>query len=62
MAYSESQKKASRKYNENNYDRLYITVTKGKKDEYKVLAELQGKSLNQFIIDAIEQTKKGQGI
>lgn len=58
MAYSESQKNASRKYNENNYDRLYITVPKGKKDEYKKIAKEKGfESLNQFIIDCIE---KGQ--
>ena len=35
MAYTEAQKRASRKYNENNYDRLYITVEKGKKRNYK---------------------------
>ena len=55
MAYSESQKRASRKYNENNYDRLFITVPKGKKDEYKAKAESEGKSLNQYIIDCIER-------
>lgn len=55
MAYSESQKRASRKYNENNYDRLFITVPKGKKDEYKSKAEAEGKSLNQYIIDCIER-------
>lgn len=55
MAYSESQKRASRKYNENNYDRLFIMVSKGKKDEYKAKAEAEGKSLNQYIIDCIER-------
>ena len=55
MAYSESQKRASRKYNESNYDRLYITVPKGKKDEYKAKADAEGKSLNQYIIDCIER-------
>lgn len=56
MAYSESQKRASRKYNENNYDRLFITVPKGKKDEYKAKAYEKGyKSLNQYIIDCIER-------
>lgn len=55
MAYSESQKRASRKYNESNYDRLYITVPKGKKDEYKAKADALGKSLNQYIVDCIER-------
>jgi len=55
MTYSESQKRASRKYNENNYDRLFITVPKGKKDEYKRKAEAAGKSLNQYIVERIER-------
>lgn len=56
MAYSESQKRASRKYNENNYDRLFITVPKGKKDEYKAKSKAKGyTSLNQYIIDCIER-------
>ena len=55
MAYSEAQKKASRKYNENNYDRLYITVPKGKKQEYKDKADALGISLNQYIVERIER-------
>lgn len=44
-----------RAFNEQKYDRLYITVPKGKKDEYKAKAESEGKSLNQYIIDCIER-------
>lgn len=55
MAYSEAQKKASRKYNEANYDRLYITVPKGKKEEYKAKAKTLGKSLNEYIVERIER-------
>lgn len=44
-----------RAFNENNYDRLFITVPKGKKDEYKAKAKAEGKSLNQYIIDCIER-------
>ena len=45
-----------RAFNEQKYDRLFITVPKGKKDEYKAKAEQKGyKSLNQYIIDCIER-------
>ncbi len=44
-----------RAFNEQKYDRLFITVPKGKKDEYKAKAESEGKSLNQYIIDCIER-------
>jgi DnaJ-domain-containing protein 1 len=45
-----------RAFNEQKYDRLFITVPKGKKDEYKAKAEEKGyKSLNQYIIDCIER-------
>ena len=45
-----------RAFNEQKYDRLFITVPKGKKDEYKTKAEEKGyKSLNQYIIDCIER-------
>ena len=46
---------AKNKYNEKNYDRINLVVPKGKKDEYKQMADAAGKSLNQFIIDKIEQ-------
>ena len=44
-----------RAFNEQKYDRLFITVPKGKKDEYKAKADAEGKSLNQYIIDCIER-------
>lgn len=56
MAYSEAQKRASRKYNENNYDRLYITIGKGKKDIIKKKAEDQGMSLNEYVVKLIEKS------
>jgi hypothetical protein len=50
--------KAKNKYNDANYDRISLSVPKGKKEEYKQLADNAGKSLNQFIIDCVESTKK----
>lgn len=50
--------KAKNKYNDANYDRVSLVVPKGKKEEYKAIAESYGMSLNQFIMTAIEAYKK----
>ena len=55
----EQRKESNKKYLA-TLDEIRFRVPKGKKDEYKQLAEDAGKSLNQFIIDCIENTKKGQ--
>lgn len=52
----EQRKEANKKYLA-TLDEIRIRVPKGKKEEYKELAEKAGKSLNQFIVDCIE---KGQ--
>nr|DAK78427.1 MAG TPA: hypothetical protein [Caudoviricetes sp.] len=51
-----------RKFNEENYDRLYVTVPKGQKQELKAFAASQvteeypnGESLNEFVIIAINE-------
>ncbi len=56
--YSEAHNKATQKYIKNNYDEIKIRIPKGMKDEYKAMAEASGKSLNQFIIDAVEDYGK----
>ena len=52
----------SRNYNEKAYDRLYITIPKGQKEELKAFAASQiteeypnGESLNEFVIIAINE-------
>lgn len=50
--------KAKNKYNAENYERISLNVPKGKKAEYQKRAESAGKSLNQFIIDCIEEREK----
>lgn len=40
---------AKRKYNANNYDRLYPMVHKGKKEIYLSAAKAAGMSLNEWI-------------
>ena len=54
MATTKAGQKAVNKYIASNYDRVNLTMPKGKKSEYKEAAEARGKSLNQFIIDCIE--------
>ena len=51
-----------RKFNEENYDRIYVTVPKGQKEELKAFAASQiteeypkGESLNEFVIIAINE-------
>lgn len=43
------------RYNAKAYDRINFVVKKGKKDEYKRIAEEKGLSLNSFISEAIEK-------
>lgn len=51
------QRKESNKRYLATLDEIRIRIPKGKKEEYKKLAEMAGKSLNQFIIDCIEKEK-----
>ena len=55
--YTEAQKNASIKYLKENTDDIRIRVPKGKKDEYKALAERNGLSLNALIIELLEKAK-----
>ena len=53
MAVSEAQKKASVKFLE-KLDEVRIRAEKGTKERWKEAAADKGKSLNQFVIDAVE--------
>lgn len=50
-----SETRAKNKYNAKNYDRVTLSVPKGKKEEYKAAAEAEGKSLNAFIVECVER-------
>lgn len=52
---SEAQKKASKKYLSEKVEDIRFRVPRGKKAYYKEAASANGQSLNQFIIDAIEE-------
>lgn len=48
--------KAKNKYNAENYDRISLSVDRGKKDIIKAHAESKGESVNGFINRAINET------
>ena len=54
MKYSDAQKEATARYNKKTYDRINVIVRKGQRQIIKDFATSQGKSLNRFILDAIE--------
>ena len=53
--YYDSQKEATARYNKKAYDRINVIVKKGQRQVIKDFAASQGKSLNRFICDAIEE-------
>lgn len=56
MATTKASQKAVNKYMKENYDRINLTVPKGKKDKIKEHAESRGESVNAFINRAIDET------
>ena len=56
--YTEARRRANEKYNAKAYDEIKVRVTKGKKDEIKAAADSQGKSVNGFINEAIDEKMK----
>ncbi|MBQ8835143.1 MAG: antitoxin [Oscillospiraceae bacterium] len=54
MKYSDAQKEATARYNKKAYDRIDLIVKKGQRQVLKDFAASQGKSLNRFILDAVE--------
>ena len=56
--YSDAQKEATARYNKKAYDRIDVIVPKGKRQIIKDYAAAQGKSLNRFILDAVEEQMK----
>ena len=61
MPTSKAQQKAVAKYENANYDKVLLRMPKGKKDEIKAAADSQGKSVNGFINEAIdEKMKRGE--
>lgn len=55
MAVSKAQQKAVNKYVRDNYDKLLLTMPKGRKDIIKTHAEAHSESVNAFINRAISE-------
>lgn len=55
MPASKAQQKAVSKYMKENYDVYQIRMKKGQKDDIKAVAAAAGESMNQYIINAIDQ-------
>ena len=60
MAVTDAQKKAVQKYVKDKYDRVVLTMPKGKKEGIKARADSMGLSVNAFINLAID-TMMAQG-
>lgn len=56
MPASKAQQKAVNKYMNAKYDRINLTVEKGRKDLIKAHADSRGESVNGFINRAINET------
>ena len=54
MTVSKAQQKATAKYVKNNYDRIEIKVSKGKKTVIETAANEQNESVNTYIKKAIQ--------
>ncbi len=62
MAVSKAQQRATNKYISKAYDRINLTVSKGKKDTIQVHAAAQGESVNGFINRAIDEAMERDGL
>lgn len=61
MAVSDRQKEYAKKHQQEKLDEIKVRPQKGTKDRWRAAAEAEGKSLQQFIIDAVEAAVAAQG-
>ena len=61
MAVSDKQKEYVRKHQAEKLDEIKVRPPKGTKDRWRAAAEAEGKSLQQFIIDAVEAALAARG-
>ena len=57
---SQAQNRATQKYMKENYERIYISIPKGKKDLIKAAADAAGESLTAYIMKAVEARMAGE--
>lgn len=59
---SKAQQRAVQKYVKNNYDRVVLTLPKGKREDVRGYADALDMSLNAYIIQSIEEKiERGKG-
>ena len=58
---SEARTRASRKWNEENLERTYVTVHKGEKSKIKAAADAAGEAVNAYINRAIAERMEKEG-
>lgn len=61
MATTKASQRAVNKYMKENYDRVNLTMPKGKKDTVQAHATQQGESVNAFINRAIDEAMERDG-
>lgn len=59
MAYSDAQKRATRKYRDAHYDQMNLQIPKGQREVYRAQAAAHGLSLNAYIISLLEADRQG---
>lgn len=57
-----SRTRANNKYNAKAYDRLAVQVYKGSREIIRAAAEKAGESTNAYVIGAIDQRMKSEGL
>ena len=55
MPVSEAQKRATAKYEQQNYDKVLLRLEKGRREIIKAHAEAHGESINGFVSRAIDE-------
>ena len=61
MSVSKAQQKAVNKYMAKNYDRVNVTMPKGKRENIRAHAAARGESVNGFINRCIDETLERDG-
>ena len=61
MTVSKKQQASVNKYVRENYDRILVTMPKGKKEGIKASADRAGQTVNSYINQAIEERQEREG-
>ena len=59
---SEAQKRATTKYEHNNYDKITVRLPKGERERWTAAATAAGQSLNAFIVQVVQDRMQDDGI